>query len=134
MSQDFEERLEKLFGDYSNGYEEKSHRHKEFLKKNRRQKRIEKWGVLIVGIRVVGEILHATNVTNPCIKKIVKGRLPIANAMTSMKQHGHKKRLNKANYKYKWNRSLMLSLWNFLKLLMKRKPFRIKIEVPLSKM
>ena len=42
MSQYFEERLEKLFGDDSNGYEEKSHRHKEFLKKHRYQKRGQK--------------------------------------------------------------------------------------------
>ena len=42
MSHHYEEQLEKLFGNYSNGFEEKSYRHKEFLKKHRYQKRGQK--------------------------------------------------------------------------------------------
>jgi hypothetical protein len=42
MDQDFEERLENLFGDDSSINEEKHYRQKEFLRKQRYQKRGQK--------------------------------------------------------------------------------------------
>lgn len=38
MEQDLETRFEEIFGDFSNSYQEKFHRQKEFLKRNHKQK------------------------------------------------------------------------------------------------
>ncbi|MDX1441476.1 MAG: hypothetical protein R3237_03365 [Nitrosopumilaceae archaeon] len=47
----------------------------------------------IAETKVVGEILIATNVTNPCIRKTVKKNLLIANVIQLMKPYGLKRRL-----------------------------------------
>ncbi len=39
MSENFEERLSELFGDSSSFYEEKYHRHREYLKRHNKVKR-----------------------------------------------------------------------------------------------
>ncbi|MGD8707419.1 MAG: hypothetical protein PVI88_01900 [Nitrosopumilaceae archaeon] len=54
-------------------------------------------------IKEAGEIPHATNVINPCIKKIVREDLLIVNAMNLMNRRGYKKNPTKINYKYKSN-------------------------------
>jgi hypothetical protein len=56
-----------------------------------------------VEIKEAGEIPHATNVINPCIKKIVREDLLIVNAMNLMNRRGYKKNPTKINYKYKSN-------------------------------
>jgi len=103
MDQDFEERLENLFGDDSSINEEKHYRQKEFLRKQRYQKRGQKWDVLIVEIKEAGEIPHVTNVINRCIKKIVREKILIVNAMNLTNRRGHKKNQTKINYKFKSN-------------------------------
>jgi len=50
-----------------------------------------------VEIKEVGETPHATNVINPCIKKIAREDLPIVNAMNLTNTLGVKNGPNETN-------------------------------------